>query len=73
MVKRMTERRKDKQDEDIDVVEINGTIYARIPPKLLDFLDIHENSTIKMQTEYSDQYGRYCSYWNPAQQEDGEE
>lgn len=66
----MTERRKDKQPEDVEVVEINGTLYIRIPPKLRDFLDVSADSTLQTQTEYSETYGRYCSYWNPDQQED---
>lgn len=65
----MTKRRKDKQDEDIDVVEINGSIYIRIPPHFRDFLDVTEDSTLKSQTEYSEKHGRYCSYWNPEQQD----
>lgn len=68
----MTERREDKQPDDVDVIKIGRSYYRRIPPRQRDYLDVDENTTLKTQLEYSEKYGRYISTWNPAQQQEDE-
>lgn len=66
----MSDRREDKIPDEIDIVRINRTLYMRITPKLREYLEIDENSTLKTQPEVGE-FGRYISAWNPDQQEGG--
>lgn len=50
----------------------NGGIQINIPPEIVKHLNIKKGDTISLQTEYSEKYGAYSSFWNQTKQK-GEE
>jgi hypothetical protein len=51
----------------------NGGIQVNIPPEIAEHLNLEKGEKIGIQTEHSDKYGKYASFWNHSKQEQGEE
>ena len=73
MTKRELQKREDKIKEEVTVLKIGRSYYLRLSPAQREYLEVEEGTTLKTQTEYSDNYGRYISGWNPEQQTGDEE
>lgn len=67
------DRRKDKQPFEVEVFRIGGSLVFALPTQIKNHSNIEEGTTLKVQTEYSDDHGPYNSFWNPEQQSGGEE
>jgi len=60
---------KDKAQPTRKASDNNGTVQVNIPGILADHLNLEPGDTIAFQTEYSDQYGEYASFWNKTKQQ----
>lgn len=48
----------------------HGTVRVNIPKEIANHLDLQPGDTISFQTEYSEQYEEYASFWNQTKQEE---
>lgn len=59
---------KDKAKFKRTAANNNGSIQINIPPEIREHLNIQPGDTIKLQTEHSNQHGKYASFWNETVQ-----
>jgi S-adenosylmethionine hydrolase len=50
-------------------IDNNGSVQINIPPEIAERLQIKPGNTIAIQSEYSDENGKYASFWNQSKQE----
>lgn len=60
---------KDKQPYEVTVRRLGGSLVFAIPHQCQKHLNIEDGTLLKLQTEYSENFGEYSSFWNPEQQE----
>lgn len=55
---------------DSKIIRSGNSLYLRIPPEILDYLQAEKDTEMKIQSEHGE-YGPYISAWNPEQQDKG--
>lgn len=48
----------------------NGTARINIPSEIAEHINLEPGDTISLQTEHSEEYGSYASFWNQTKQGD---
>lgn len=60
---------KDKAQFQRKASDNNGSIQIIIPKQIAQHLNLEQGETVALQTEHSDEYGPYASFWNHTKQE----
>jgi len=47
----------------------NGIVRINIPQEIANHLNLKPGETVGLQTEHSEEYGVYASFWNETRQE----
>jgi len=55
-----------------EATDNNDYIRVQIPPQIAEHLNIQPRDTLAFQTEYSNEYGEYASFWNQTKQQGDE-